>query len=399
MTSADSIRQLNGEIDRLRSQLNDRLEELRAIQGPTPENQVQKNDRSKPEKRADEILGSMTDAYVVFDNQWRVVEVNRVAEETVFNKPAKELLGKIIFVNYPQLEHSDYFENYRIARKERHPVHFEAKSDISGQWFEGHAYPRSNRLEVYIRNINKRKLAEDALRRYTAELEAANRELESFSYSVSHDLRAPLRSLDGFSLAILEDYGDKLDERGKEYVQRIRSSAQLMGQLIDDLLNLSRVIRAEINITEINLSEMAEETARELTATQPERQVEFKICPGMECHADRNLIKVVLGNLLGNAFKFTGQCARAEIEVGLEKTANRCTYFVRDNGAGFDMLYADKLFKPFQRLHSIKEFQGTGIGLATVQRIINRHGGNIWAKGEVGKGATFYFDLNDQEGK
>ena len=239
----------------------------------------------------------------------------------------------------------------------------------------------------------ERKLNEESLRQYATELEAANKELEAFSYSVSHDLRAPLRSMDGFADILLEDYADKLDDQGKEYLSRIHSSSKLMSQLIDDILALSRITRATFDADNVNLSTLAEEVARELKRTQPERKVEFNIAPDMEAQGDRNLLKLVMQNLLGNAFKFTGKSDQPVIEFGMREIDGKSAYFVRDNGAGFDMAYAEKLFKPFQRLHSASEFPGTGIGLASVQRIINRHGGRVWAEGEKGKGATFYFTL------
>jgi len=231
------------------------------------------------------------------------------------------------------------------------------------------------------------------LQQRTSELEAANRELESFSYSVSHDLRAPLRSMDGFSLALVEDYGDKLDDQAKEYLSYIRSSSQLMGRLIDDILNLSRITRAEIHLDRVDFSALAEEVAEELRRAQPERRVEFVIAPHLEALADRNLLRLVLQNLLGNAFKFTGSRPAARIEFGVT-AGDEPAYFVRDNGVGFDMAYANKLFKPFQRLHSDEEFSGTGVGLASVQRIIGRLGGRVWAEGHPGEGAVFYFTLH-----
>jgi light-regulated signal transduction histidine kinase (bacteriophytochrome) len=198
--------------------------------------------------------------------------------------------------------------------------------------------------------------------------------------------------MDGFSLALMEDYGDKLDDEAKKYLQHIRSSSQLMGRLIDDILNLSRITRAEVRLDRVDLSGLALEVAGELRRTQPERKVEFVIAPHLEALADRNLLRLVLQNLLGNAFKFTANQPAARVEFGLG-AADEPTFFVRDNGVGFDMAYADKLFKPFQRLHRQEEFSGTGIGLASVQRIIARLGGRVWAEGHPGEGAVFYFTL------
>jgi len=225
------------------------------------------------------------------------------------------------------------------------------------------------------------------------ELEGANRELEAFSYSVSHDLRAPLRSIDGFSQALLEDYEDKLDETGKDYLHRVRAASQHMAQLIDDLLKLSRLSRAEMHYEQVDLSALAQAVAAELKETEPERQVKFIIKERVVAYGDRPLLRVVLENLFRNSWKFTSKHPQATIEFGVIQEGGKPVYFVRDDGVGFDRAYAGKLFVPFQRLHTSAEFEGTGIGLATVQRIIHRHGGNIWAEGEVEKGATFYFTL------
>ena len=229
----------------------------------------------------------------------------------------------------------------------------------------------------------------------TAQLEAANQELEAFSYSVSHDLRAPLRSIDGFSQALLEDSADKLDEKGKGHLQRVRAAAHRMGHLIDDLLELSRVGRAELNRNRVSLSEVGRSVAAELQKANSNRKVEMKIQDGLFVEADRHLLQIVLENLLGNAWKFTANATPATIQLGKEDTAGTdgVVYFVRDNGAGFDMTYVDKLFRPFQRLHGHGEFPGTGIGLATVHRIVDRHGGRVWAEGAVDAGATVFFTL------
>jgi two-component system, NtrC family, sensor kinase len=224
------------------------------------------------------------------------------------------------------------------------------------------------------------------------ELKLKNDELESFSYSVAHDLRAPLRSIDGFSLALLEDCGENLNEDGKQYLRYVRESAQHMARLIDDLLALSRVTRAELDRGETDLSSIARSVAERLARAAPDRQVELLLVDRLVANCDGRLLTIVFENLIGNAWKFTGKRSNARIEIGTTGE-NPQTYFVRDNGAGFDMSYASKLFGVFQRLHSAAEFEGTGIGLATVQRIIRRHGGRIWAEGEVGCGATFFFTL------
>ena len=233
----------------------------------------------------------------------------------------------------------------------------------------------------------------ESLRRNAAELLAANTELDAFAYSVSHDLRAPLRSIDGFSQILLEDYSEKLDEAGRESLQRVRAASQRMGTLIDDLLKLARVTRAEIRTEDVDLSGMAREIVGELQRTTPERQVEFAIAPGLKARGDARLLRVALDNLLRNSWKYTAKQPAPRVEFRSADTNGGKTFMVRDNGAGFDMKYADKLFGVFQRLHSAADFEGTGIGLATVRRIINRHGGRIWAEGAVDQGATFYFTL------
>ncbi|HLL57429.1 MAG TPA: CHASE domain-containing protein [Rubrobacteraceae bacterium] len=229
------------------------------------------------------------------------------------------------------------------------------------------------------------------------ELEVTNRELEAFSYSVSHDLRAPLRSIDGFSQILLEDYADELDEEGKDYLGRVRAASQRMGRLIDDLLGLSRVTRGTMRRERVSLSALAEEVARELEEANPERRIQFSAQGGLEVWGDPRLLRVALENLIGNAWKFTEKQPEARVEFGhsekLSYTSRVPVYYVRDNGAGFDMAYAGKLFGAFQRLHDANDFEGTGIGLATVQRVVRRHGGHIWAEGEVGRGATFYFTI------
>lgn len=234
----------------------------------------------------------------------------------------------------------------------------------------------------------------DSLRRAKEATDAANRELEAFSYSVSHDLRAPLQSIDGFSLALLEDYHDLLDDSGKDYLRRVRVATQKMAQLIDDLLKLSRITRGVLLPAKVDLSDIARTVAAELQRAQPGRNVSFSIADGLTANGDPNLLKVVLDNLLGNAWKFTGKKEEATIEFGAAEVDGVTAYFVRDNGTGFDMKYADKLFVTFQRLHLEKDFPGTGIGLSLVQRIIKLHNGKIWAEGAVDRGAAFYFTLN-----
>jgi PAS domain S-box-containing protein len=262
-----------------------------------------------------------------------------------------------------------------------------------------------------VRDLTERKRAENArlqaaeeiqrlnadlerrVQERTQQLEDAVRELEAFSYSVSHDLRAPLRGIDGFSQALLEDYGDTLDAEGQRYLQRVRSASQRMGVLIDDLLRLSRISRTDLYHETVDASALAQELLAEIRLEEPERRVEIQIQPGLLLFADRNLLRIALDNLLRNAWKFTSKHPTAYIEFGGEIGEHSSVFFVRDDGAGFDMRYAGKLFQSFQRLHDPAEFDGTGIGLAIVQRIIHRHGGRVWAEGRVEEGATFYFSV------
>jgi two-component system, sensor histidine kinase and response regulator len=252
-----------------------------------------------------------------------------------------------------------------------------------------------NRQSRHIEEMNEsleRRLEE--VNRLNRELEALNSELESFNYSVSHDLRAPLRSVNGFCQILIEDYSDNLDDQGQDYLRRMSRSCQRMGELIDDLLQLSRTSRVPIHRKDVDLTQLAQGIIADLQKAEPERDAEVLIQDGLVANGDEHLLRVLVKNLLDNAWKFTKYREQAVIEVGaFTQDDGQLVYYVRDNGAGFDMEYAGKLFGAFQRLHSEAEFEGTGIGLATVQRIINRHGGKVWAEGAVDQGATFYFTL------
>jgi light-regulated signal transduction histidine kinase (bacteriophytochrome) len=244
--------------------------------------------------------------------------------------------------------------------------------------------------QAQIKTLNERR---------TAELVVANKNLEAFTFSVAHDLRSPLRALSGYSEALIEDYGDRLDETGRWYAERILAATERMGALIDDLLNLSQVSRAELVLGPVDLSAEVADIADELQAREPKRRVRFTLQDGIWVNADRILIRTVLQNLIENAWKYTAKSDGATIEFGTAAAEDAMVCcFVRDNGAGFDPAFGSKLFQPFQRLHSVTEFPGTGIGLVSVRRIVERHGGRAWAEGAVGRGATFYFTLNAKEG-
>jgi PAS domain S-box-containing protein len=351
------------------------------------------------------VTGVKDYAILMLDPEGRVASWNAGAER-IKGYHADEILGKHFSVFYPAEEverGKPHFELKVAAREGRiEDEGWRVRRDGSQFWANvviTALRDEKGRLRGFgkvTRDMTERRSAEEDMETRNAQLEAANEELRAFSYSVSHDLRAPLRAIDGFSLAVLEDYETKLDTEGKTYLQRIRVAAGRMGQLIDGMLNLARISRAGIVRESVDLSPLAEEIAAELQASQPQRKATIVIPPKLPVKGDRLLLRVVLENLLSNAWKFTSERPTTQIEVGMKANGRKTIHFVRDNGAGFDMQHADKLFGVFQRLHRENEFPGTGVGLATVQRIIHRHGGRIWAEAAPGGGATFYFVLGDE---
>jgi PAS domain S-box-containing protein len=313
----------------------------------------------------------------------------------------------------PWLEfvHPDDVERTVAAGRRLTERHLEVQSfdnryrtrDGSYRWLRWTAVPSPEGSAIYAvaRDVTEAREAEDRIRHLArdleakiAELSAANRELEAFSWSVSHDLRAPLRSIDGFSRALLEDHADRLDEDGRDALHRVRAATVRMGGLIDDLLTLSRITRSEMTRGPVDLSALAAQVSADLRAAEPSRDVVFSIAPGLVVEGDARLLDVLLRNLLGNAWKYTAKNARAHVTFGVSESRGDSRVFsVRDDGAGFDMKYADRLFGVFQRLHATSEFPGTGIGLATARRIVERHGGRIWGEGRPNAGAVFSFTL------
>lgn len=383
----------------------ERKEAETALQKLNTELERQVQERTAALSRANALLQMMLEQmpdHIYFkDTRSRFISNSRSQAKALGLHDPAEAVGKSDFDFFPDAQQSFEIEQ-EIIRSGKPVVDQEERvvwPDGRESWVSTTKVPLRDPAGQIIgtfgisRDITERKRAEAALQKAKLELEAANKELEAFSYSVSHDLRAPLRSVDGFSQALLEDYGELLPAEGRNFLERIRSSAQRMAALIDDLLNLSRVTRAPLHIVPVDLSKLAENILEELKRIDAGRDVKIRIAKNLKAGADPHLLQIVLENLISNAWKFTSGREMAEIEIGSKDENGETTYFIRDNGAGFDMTYASKLFGAFQRLHAMTEFPGTGIGLATIQRIIHRHGGRVWAQGAVDQGATFYFTL------
>ncbi len=342
-------------------------------------------------ERLTNIVDNSLDAIVLVDTN-NIVRFLNPAAERLFHCDASELLGETL--DFPMTAQTTEAELVR-------PDGSVSVSEMRVSEIEWEGEPC---LLASLRDITERRQAEREISRLnevlerrveerTAQLEQANEELASFSFSVSHDLRAPLRVVDGFCRALEEKNSDQLDETGRDYLMRVRKGADKMNQLIDEILVLSRVTRTEISTQELDLSKLAEEVVFAIREARPDHDVAVTIAPSMPTRGDQGLLRQLLANLIGNAWKFTARESQPAIEVGCREEAEKTIYFVKDNGVGFDMAYADKLFRVFQRLHSAADFDGTGVGLATVRRIVQRHGGTIWARSKEGEGAEFMFTL------
>ena len=361
-------------------------------------------------RRIAAIVESISDGFAVFDTEWRILYVNEHGSQLA-RRPASELIGRNLWTMFPEVVGTEFWARMHEAMREQRLVHFEHQSIDGKRWFEHSAYPSDEGLTLYTRDITDRKHAradleaakaqiermnselEEHVEERTAQLNATIAELEAFSYTVSHDLRAPLRAIDGFSKLLFEDYHSKLDAEGQRLLEVIRNSTVKMGKLVDGLLAFSRLGRQVMGSSMIDMEELAREAFNEAGAIENQSNVRVKVTKLPPAVGDRLLLRQVFINLFSNALKFTRGRQPAMIEAGSRSENDENVFYVKDNGAGFDMRYADKLFGVFQRLHAVTEFEGTGLGLAIVQRIVHRHAGRVWAEGKPGEGATIYFSL------
>lgn len=357
------------------------------------------NDRLKLEN----VLQNMGDAFVSFDHNWRYTFVNTKAL-TLMGKPQDALLGRSLWEVFPDIVGTIFEREYRKVMEHRQPVSFETYYPSYDMWLEIRAHAHVDGIAIFYNDITKHKKVEEKIRSFnhelelkvkerTAELEVANKELESFCYSVSHDLRSPLRIIHGYTSILIEDYVKAMDNEAMKLGKSILTNANKMGELIDDLLDFSRLGRKELAKRNVVMKDMVENIWQEFSRYEANRVIEFKVRELPAALADDTTIRQVWTNLVSNALKYTKHREKTVIEVGSEENADRITYYISDNGIGFDMRYYHKLFGVFQRLHAPEEFEGTGVGLAIVQRIINKHGGKIWADAKPNEGATFYFSL------
>lgn len=342
----------------------------------------------------DSVLNGIKDAFLAVDRSGRLSYLNHNAE-VLFGRSREAVLGKHFSIAYPECKNITLDGQRFQPLHEGNPVTFEFyyPAEPCRDWYEIRLYPFSEGTCVFLAVITERKKTQEDLEEHARRLDFANKEMETFSYSVSHDLNAPLRTMKAFADILLEDYSTVLDAEGQDLLTRIAGSANRMQRLIDDLLDLSRVSRRDVCFQETNLGAMAKKVLNELQASQPDRVVDVKVDETLKAIADPQLMYIALTNLLGNAWKYTGKTEFPAIEFGSFRENNERVLFIKDNGAGFDPKYADRLFSPFQRLHSEKQFPGSGVGLSIVARIISRHNGRIWAESEPERGAVFYFVL------
>jgi PAS domain S-box-containing protein len=356
----------------------------------------------KKTEQIEDILESITDGFIAMDSNFCITYANkRIGEMTGY--PAETIIGKYVWDQFPEAAGSETYNAFNKAFAEQKYVCHEDFYAPTNLWQENHIYPTANGLSVFVRDISERKKAEQEILllnenlekkviERTLQFEAANKELDSFSYSVSHDLRTPLRAVNGYAIMLKEELGPKLDIEGERIINIIIDSAMLMGQLIDDLLAFSRLGRKEIVLRPVDMNELVKAGIKELLENET-KKYNIKIHELPQCQADSSMLKQVWMNLVGNAIKYSSKKDIPEINIGHIKDGKRIIYYVKDNGVGFDMKYSNKLFGVFQRLHGSDQFEGTGVGLALVKRIIDKHGGEVWAEAKLNEGCIFYFSI------